>query len=143
MALRFGIVTSPPFRRTTHVSKLNAMTTFLIRSPILWGAALSFGFFGLVHMKVVTNPLVIRYLAGHWVEYVEVAMFFVGLAALVIKGAELRRQRRDVGEDWLEPIPEGGRIRPMPGRWPIHWRKPAIRRSVARRPISCDVSASA
>lgn len=90
------------------MSKLNAMTTFLIRSPILWGAALSFGFFGLVHMKVVTNPLVIRYLAGHWVEYVEVAMFFVGLAALVIKGAELRRQRRDVGEDWLEPIPEGG-----------------------------------
>ena len=91
-----------------HVSKLNALTSMLIRSPILWGGALSFGFFGLIHMGVIDNALVIRYLAGHWVEYVEVAMFFVGLAALVIKGAELRRQRRDVGGEWLEPIPEGG-----------------------------------
>ena len=90
------------------MSKLNSLATFLIRSPILWGAALSFGFFGLIHMGVITNALVIRYLAGHWVEYVEVAMFFVGLAALVIKGAEIRSQRRDVGGEWLEPIPEGG-----------------------------------
>jgi biopolymer transport protein ExbB/TolQ len=90
------------------VSKLNSLTTFLIRSPILWGAAISFGFFGLIHMGTITHPLVIRYLAGHWVEYVEVAMFFVGLAALVIKLAGLRRQRRDLGGEWLEPIPEGG-----------------------------------
>jgi len=99
---------APPFRRTTHVSKLNSLTTMLIRSPILWGAALSFGFFGLIHMGIITNSLVIRYLAGHWVEYVEVAMFFVGLAALVVKAAELRSQRRDLGDEWLEPIPEGG-----------------------------------
>ena len=90
------------------MSKLNSLTTFLIRSPILWGAALSLGFFGLIHMGVITNALVIRYLAGHWVEYVEVAMFFVGLAALAIKGVEVRSQRRDVGGEWLEPIPEGG-----------------------------------
>ena len=90
------------------MSKLNSLTTFLIRSPILWGAALSFGFFGLIHMGVITNALVIRYLAGHWVEYVEVAMFFVGLAALIIKAAEIRSQRREVGSEWLEPIPEGG-----------------------------------
>ncbi len=90
------------------MSKLNALTAMLLRSPILWGGALSFGFFGLIHMGVVTHPLVIRYLAGHWCEYVEVAMFFVGLAALLIKFAELRRQRRDVGEERLEPIPEGG-----------------------------------
>jgi biopolymer transport protein ExbB/TolQ len=90
------------------VSKLNSLTTLLIRSPILWGAALSFGFFGLIHMGTITNPLVIRYLAGHWVEYVEVAMFFVGLAALVIKGAGIRSQRRDIDAEWLEPIPEGG-----------------------------------
>ena len=106
--MRFWHRRAPPFRRTTHVSKLNSLTTFLIRSPILWGAALSFGFFGLIHMGVITNALVIRYLAGHWVEYVEVAMFFVGLAALVIKGAEVRSQRRDVDGEWLEPIPEGG-----------------------------------
>jgi len=91
-----------------HVSKLNSLTTSLLRSPILWGCALSFGFFSLIHMGLVTHPLVIRYLAGHWCEYVEVAMFFVGLAALLIKAAELRRQRADVHEERLEPIPEGG-----------------------------------
>ena len=90
------------------MSKFNALVTFLIRSPILWGAALSFGFFGLIHMGVITNPLVMRYLAGHWVEYVEVVMFFVGLAALLIKGAEIRSQRKEVAAEWLEPIPEGG-----------------------------------
>ena len=90
------------------MSKFNAFVTFLIRSPILWGAALSFGFFGLIHMGVITNPLVMRYLAGHWVEYVEVVMFFVGLAALLIKGAEIRSQRNEVAAEWLEPIPEGG-----------------------------------
>ena len=90
------------------MSKFNAFVTFLIRSPILWGAALSFGFFGLIHMGVITNPLVMRYLAGHWVEYVEVVMFFVGLAALLIKGAEIRSQRKEVAAEWLEPIPEGG-----------------------------------
>ena len=90
------------------MSKFNSFVTSMIRSPILWGAALSFGFFGLVHMGVITNALVIRYLAGHWVEYVEVAMFFVGLAALIIKGAEVRSQKRDVGGEWLDPIPEGG-----------------------------------
>ena len=90
------------------MSKFNAFVTFLIRSPILWGAALSFGFFGLIHMGVITNPLVIRYLAGHWVEYVEVVMFFVGLAALLIKAAEIRSQRKEVTAEWLEPIPEGG-----------------------------------
>ena len=90
------------------MSKLNALTAILLRSPILWGGALSFGFFGLIHMGVVTQPLVIRYLAGHWCEYVEVAMFFVGFAALVIKAADLRRQRLGVDDDRLEPIPEGG-----------------------------------
>ena len=90
------------------MSKLNTFTTYLIRSPILWGAALSFGFFGLIHMGVITNPLVIRYLAGHWVEYVEVVMFFVGLAALLIKGADIRSQRRAVTVEWIDPIPEGG-----------------------------------
>lgn len=90
------------------MSKLNALTAILLRSPILWGGALSFGFFGLIHMGVVTHPLVIRYLAGHWCEYVEVAMFFVGFAALVIKASELRRQRRGVHDERLEPIPEGG-----------------------------------
>jgi len=80
----------------------------MLRSPLLWGGALSFAFFALIHGGVITSPLVIRYLAGHWVEYVETALFCVGLAFLAIHAADLFRQRRRMGEPLLADATEGG-----------------------------------
>jgi biopolymer transport protein ExbB/TolQ len=93
---------------SSPVSKLNAISTQLMRSPLLWGGAMSFAFFALIHGGVVTNTLVIRYLAGHWVEYVETAMFCVGIAFLALHAGTLIRQRRRVGEPLLEPVADGG-----------------------------------
>ena len=90
------------------MSKLNALSGLLMRSPLLWGGAMSFTFFALIHGGVITNALVIRYLAGHWVEYVETAMFCVGLAFLALHAENLVRQRRRVAEPLLEPAAEGG-----------------------------------
>jgi hypothetical protein len=91
------------------VSKVNALSAALLRSPLLWGCALAFCFFGLIHGGVISDATVVRYLAGHWVEYVEVAMFCVGLAALGLKAVDLVRQRRRVGEELpLAAIPAGG-----------------------------------
>ncbi len=90
------------------MSKINALSAVLLRSPILWGGALAFCFFALIHGGIVTDANVIRYLAGHWVEYVEVIMFGVGLAALTIKGVELVRQRARVHDDHLGAVPAGG-----------------------------------
>jgi biopolymer transport protein ExbB/TolQ len=90
------------------VSKLNALSGMLLRSPLLWGGALAFCFFGLIHAGAISDANVVRYLAGHWVEYVEVAMFCVGLAALAIKGADVWRQLQTAGESPLEAIPDGG-----------------------------------
>ncbi|NBT13824.1 MAG: hypothetical protein EBS56_09635 [Planctomycetia bacterium] len=90
------------------MSKINALSTLLLRSPIVWGGALAFCFFALIHGGVIADANVIRYLAGHWVEYVETAMFCVGLAALAIKWIDVERQRKRVGDDLLGPIPEGG-----------------------------------
>ena len=90
------------------MSKFNDLSSRLLRSPLLWGAAISFLFFALIHGGVITDANVIRYLAGHWVEYVEVVMFGVGLAALAIKWLDLVRQRAAVGDGLLEAIPEGG-----------------------------------
>jgi len=90
------------------VSKINALSAALLRSPLLWGGGLSFCFFALIHGGIVTDANVIRYLAGHWVEYVEVIMFCVGLSALLLKGLDLVAQRKRIGEVVLEPIPEGG-----------------------------------
>jgi biopolymer transport protein ExbB/TolQ len=59
--------------------------------PMIWGVALCLGFYFLLHSGLLT-PLVgsyegffRRYFAGHWVEYVETAMFCIGLSALTIK----------------------------------------------------------
>lgn len=90
------------------MSKLNALSGLLMRSPLLWGGAMSFTFFALIHGGVITNALVIRYLAGHWVEYVETAMFCVGLAFLALHAENLVRQRRRVAEPLLEPAADGG-----------------------------------
>ena len=90
------------------MSKLSALSELLLRSPLLWGAALACGFFGLIHGGLIADPTVIRYLAGHWVEYVEVALFCVGLSALGMKVGQLVRQRRQPDVDLLPPIPAGG-----------------------------------
>jgi hypothetical protein len=91
------------------VSKLNTLSAALLRSPLLWGGALAFLFFTLIHGGVIADPLVVRYLAGHWVEYVEMTLFCVGVASLGLRCLDIVAQKlRDDGADALGPIPEGG-----------------------------------
>ncbi|MEX0671038.1 MAG: MotA/TolQ/ExbB proton channel family protein [Pirellulales bacterium] len=90
------------------MSYLNRFSALLLRSPLLWGGSLSFAFFALIHGGVITNASVIRYLAGHWVEYVETVLFCVGLAFLGLHLGSLVRQRRTVDTPLLEPAAEGG-----------------------------------
>jgi biopolymer transport protein ExbB/TolQ len=90
------------------VSKLNALATMLIRSPLVWGVALACGFFKLIHDGIIADPTVVRYLAGNWIEYVEVGMFFIGMAALAGKWADVAWQRRGIATEQIDPIPDGG-----------------------------------
>jgi hypothetical protein len=90
------------------VSRLNAFATTLIRSPLLWGMAIACGFFKLIHDGIIADPTLVRYLAGHWIEYVEVGMFFIGIAALSGKWLDVAWQRRGVAIEQIDPIPDGG-----------------------------------
>ena len=90
------------------MSKLNALATMLIRSPLVWGVALACGFFKLIHDGIIADPTVVRYLAGNWIEYVEVGMFFIGMAALAGKWADVAWQRRGIATEQIDPIPDGG-----------------------------------
>ncbi|MFZ5829237.1 MAG: MotA/TolQ/ExbB proton channel family protein [Planctomycetota bacterium] len=61
-------------------------------SPIVWGGLATVGFYGLVRAGVLDSPAILRYFAGHPVEYVETALFFVALAALGLKALDVARQ---------------------------------------------------
>lgn len=78
------------------------------RSPLLWGGAAAMGFYGLVHSRVVDHWLVTRYCANHPVEYITTTMFFIGLAALLIRWLETVVQTSRLSEPILGPIPSGG-----------------------------------
>ncbi len=90
------------------MSQLTVLSNICLRSPLLWGAAIAFCFFTAVRAGMIDDPNVVRYLAGHWVEYVEVLLFCVGLAALLQKLVEVRGERRRLDADPLPPIPAGG-----------------------------------
>ena len=77
-------------------------------SPILWGGLACGGFYGLIHAGVLDGQFVRQYFASHPVEYAATAMFFIGLAALVIKLLSISIQHQRLDEPLLEPIPSGG-----------------------------------
>jgi len=76
--------------------------------PLFWGMAAWVGFYVMVHQGVIQNELVRRYFANHPVEYVESAMFFVGLAALVLRLIDVLRQHAVFGKVKLPGRPAGG-----------------------------------
>ena len=47
-------------------------------------------------------------MAAHWIEHIVTTLFFVGLAALIIKAIELHAQVEGVAKPLLEPVPAGG-----------------------------------
>ena len=63
----------------------------ITRSPLLWGGLASFGFYALIHNKVITDASIVRYTAMHPVEYAITIMFFVGMAAVCLKFFDVRQ----------------------------------------------------
>src|SRR5262245_3605342 len=57
--------------------------------PLVLGLGATAGFFALVYRGPLHHPLVMRYFAGHPINMIETALFFIGLAALVLKLFEL------------------------------------------------------
>ena len=90
------------------MSKPNSLSQSFFGSPILWGALASTGFYAAISYGALSGRFVERYFASHPVEYVATTMFFVGMAALVIKLLDLLFQYRGLSDPLLAPIPQGG-----------------------------------
>ena len=80
----------------------------ILRSPVLWGGAAYAGFHALWSQGVIQSPFVLRYFAGHPVEYIETALFLIAAAALAIKAWDVYVERNHSDEPILPPAPAGG-----------------------------------
>lgn len=90
------------------MSKLNRVLLAPFRSPILWGSLASVGFFALINTPIPGSAFFQRYCAGHPVEYVETIMFFVGMAALILKMLDLAVQQQSLRDPLVGPASAGG-----------------------------------
>ena len=93
------------------MTSVNRISQAIVRSSIVWGMLVSVGFFTLLHAEVLLGlpggdywqTFFLRYTAGHEIEYVETGMFFIGLAALVVKAMETAAQRKLSAAPMLGP----------------------------------------
>jgi len=90
------------------VNQVNRVARAIIWSPVLWGSIASACFYAPIELGVWTNAFVVRYFAGHWVEYVTAVLFFIGLSELVLRSLNLVAQKRILAVPLLDAIPQGG-----------------------------------
>ena len=105
----------------------HAIAEWALRQPVLWGVVVCADFYALLSHGTIDSPLLWRYMAGHPVEVIEAAFFFVGMAFLLIRLIDLRGQSKSVDAVTLGPISVGGqsveecggllaRLSDLPGR---------------------------
>ena len=86
-----------------------SLSQAVVGSPIFWGGLASVGFYWLIEIGLLSHWLLQRYCVSHPVEYVTVTMFFVGLAALVLKTVDVLGQRQKVSQPLLGSPSRTGR----------------------------------
>ena len=94
------------------MTKSNHVSQVVAKSPILWGILASAGFYGLVRAGVLSHWLIERYCTSHPVEYITMTMFFVGLAALVLKAVDMVGQYGGLAKPLLSKVSRCGRTVP-------------------------------
>src|SRR5262245_52018743 len=97
----------PPNRNRT-VPRFNKLIDWILRLPLLWGGVTGLAFYAALDRGWINSPLLKQYMAGHRVEYVIGMMFFIGLAALVMRFIDVTAQFASIGGVTLGPIPAGG-----------------------------------
>ncbi len=75
---------------------------------LLGGLGLCLLFYTLIYNGIINSPFVHRYFAGHPVEFILTAMFFVGVVAIVMKATRVLGQFSILHEVEFAPRPEQG-----------------------------------
>ncbi|MGI9428624.1 MAG: MotA/TolQ/ExbB proton channel family protein [Bythopirellula sp.] len=67
------------------MSRVTSFSEWLLRQAFIWGGLACLGFYALVIRGAGDGSFLDRYFAGHTIAYCTTALFFIGVAALVIK----------------------------------------------------------
>jgi len=80
----------------------------ILGSPLLWGGALTVGFYALIPHLPIQRELAERYFCGHPLEYATAALFFVGIAILAFKALGISTEKAALEAGLLggENVPE-------------------------------------
>jgi biopolymer transport protein ExbB/TolQ len=90
------------------MNKLSRSIQAITKSPLLWGALGSAGFYALIYAgppDAEFIKLIKRYFTHHPVEYLETVLFSIGLAALIIKAFDVVAQRAGLSDSLLGSVP--------------------------------------
>lgn len=80
---------------------IRASVSQLLGSPILWGVACFLLFEAVLTLDFPGRAFLLRYTAGHPIEYAETFLFFLGLAVLIRRGLEVLAERGRLDRVWL------------------------------------------
>lgn len=90
------------------MSRISSFSEWILRLPLVWGGVASLAFYAALSQGWIASPLIRQYTANNFVEYVECVLFFVGLAALVLRFIQITGQFATLDRVEFEPIPRGG-----------------------------------
>ena len=80
------------------MNALNHLARTVMRSPIVWGVLACAAFYGLIFGGPLDLPVMHRYFTHHPVEYGEALLFSIGMAALMLRLADVVAQRLALGK---------------------------------------------
>ena len=81
-----------PTEPQIELEEVSDWSRVIMQSPWVWGGLLTLGFYTAIPHITVWQAELQRYCCMHWVEYLEVGLFFVGLVVLVQKALALRHE---------------------------------------------------
>jgi biopolymer transport protein ExbB/TolQ len=107
-SLRARLMRAAFGERMLPVSRTNRIIVSIFRWPVFWGILATLGFYGLIRGGLFDREFTYRYFDSHPILQVEVAMFFIAAAALILKAFDVAAQFAVHKLNLLSPRDEGG-----------------------------------
>lgn len=86
------------------MSKTNRIAQTIVQSPVLWGLLATLGLYSLIYTGTLSGEFIDRYFASSWVLCATTALFFTGVADLLLKICDVVDQRSRLKHPLLEDV---------------------------------------